>query len=371
MDQEGGGGDNHFVPQFYLRYWSSDEKSTNLFNFRRMLAIPDASIKGQCQRHNFYSFAPKLEAALANLEGETAEVVRTLNAAGDVPRHGSEDWLTLLRYIGFQKLRTSSANYMSEVFADQIARLWVDAAAEYGGSAPEVENWKSIRPLAIAMSVIGQLLEVASDLRMHLFVNETTRQFLTSDDPVVMHNQYCEGITYLGVSGWSNSGVQVFFPLSPRALLLLFDPSIYKVGRSHRGSTATRISDEESVMQLNSLQIMNAQHNVYFASFADPEKAMRECRSLAARRPKTRYTFVEAEGVEADGKESTIMHGYEPLLPIRLTISAIKIRKRPRQVPLDHRATMYRKEVPRTEAANSAFGAPPVGIFAVKKIANV
>lgn len=64
--------DNHFVPQFYLRYWSADEKRTNLFNFSRMRAIEGVSIRDQCQRHNFYAFAPELEKALSELEGKTA-----------------------------------------------------------------------------------------------------------------------------------------------------------------------------------------------------------------------------------------------------------------------------------------------------------
>jgi Protein of unknown function (DUF4238) len=42
----------HFVPQFYLRNFSTDEEkqSIGLFNFARSTAVGNASIRNQCSR---------------------------------------------------------------------------------------------------------------------------------------------------------------------------------------------------------------------------------------------------------------------------------------------------------------------------------
>ena len=186
--------DNHFVPQFYLRYWSADEKRTNLFNFSRARAIEGVSIKDQCRRNNFYGFAPRLEEALGGLEGAAAEVIRMIRAARDVPPRETEEWTTMLTYIVFQKLRTTNAAYLNDAMTEYLGSLWLE-----GGEHKELKDsvkLQSIYPVALPMSMVDHVLSIAYDLRMHLLVNETAREFITSDDPVVLHNQYCEGITY-------------------------------------------------------------------------------------------------------------------------------------------------------------------------------
>jgi hypothetical protein len=61
------GREHHFVPQFYLRNFSSDGRRINLFNFKLGRAVMGTSIKHQCSKHNFYGFAPDLEKALGGL----------------------------------------------------------------------------------------------------------------------------------------------------------------------------------------------------------------------------------------------------------------------------------------------------------------
>lgn len=367
----GEGGDNHFVPQFYLRYWSADERRINLFNFRRMRAIEGvASIRDQCQLHNFYGFAPDLETAFGVLEGQAAEVIRRLKASAGAPRHGSEDWRTLLAYIVFQHLRTANMGHMNNVMTDYLAKLQLEGT-EY---EKDLDNliFENVYPAALPLSQVLRVLPLAETLGMHLFINDTALELITSDDPVVMHNQYCEGITYQGVTGWNCAGLQVFFPLSPGELVMLFDRDTYKVGRSHRGSSATSITDERDTAQLNSLQILNAQHNIYYAGFKGSEKTLNECRGLASRRPKTRWTFVETEPADTGPDSSdALLHWYEPMLPVRLNVSKISIRKRRRQIPLPSRANLYRQKVERTkeELAMYARGPQlPPGRYPVKKI---
>ena len=360
------------MPQFYLRYFSGDGKRVKLFNFSRGRIITGASIKHQCSRHNFYDFAPQLERDFSAMEGRAATVIRAIKAAADIPAQQSDDWLELLAYIVFQRCRTTNAGKLNDAWTDYFDRLLRENSPATEGIDPSIPKLKNMYSVALPLSLVHELLPSALDLRGHLFINATRREFITSDDPVVLHNQYCEGITYQGVTGWNCTGLQVFWPISPRGLIVLYDSETYKVGRSHRGSTVTRLSNERDVAQLNSLQILNAHHNVYFAGISGLNRTESQCRTLALKRPKTRTTFVETEAVETDaGESNAILHAYEPLLPARLAVSKITVRRNRRRVPLHSRATMYRKDRSPAEEDSVPYVDPPPGRYAVKKVTNI
>lgn len=337
--------ENHFVPGFYLRQFSRDGRSIDLFNFARMNSVRGASIRGQCSRRNLYSFAPGLEQVLSGLENEAAGAIRTLRASARVPAPGSDEWKALIVFVVFQKLRTRAAGDRNDVSTDYFAKLWARADPELGKDDPDTYRIVNEHPVALSLLQVPRIVDTASDLELHLFVNETSLPFVTSDDPVVLHNSYCEGIDYFGVLGWGCSGIQVFWPVSPRELLLIYDSSVYRVGRVDPNNRETCLAETAEVRLLNSLQILNAHHNVYYLQGAEASLVEEECLTLAARRPKARTRFVETEEVEqSDGETSSLIHQYEPLLPVRLRLSAIDIRKRARRVPLHRRGQLYRME---------------------------
>jgi hypothetical protein len=195
-------------------------------------------------------------------------------------------------------------------------------------------------------------------------VNVSGCDLVTSDDPVVAHNQYCEGINYQGVTGWACRGLQVFWSISPKELIVLFDPVIYKMGRSHRGEQVTLLSAGTDAEQLNALQILNAHHNVYFAG----GDAVRQCLAIGPRRPKTRHAFVETDEVpNAEGGTSSLVHTFSPLLPIRLTVSAISLRKKGKAVPLHERSAIHREVVEQLPEVPRRYGTTPAGPYRAKR----
>ncbi|HEC13310.1 MAG TPA: DUF4238 domain-containing protein [Acidiferrobacteraceae bacterium] len=361
--------EHHFVPQFYLRYFSDDGMRINLFNFARDKVISNASIKHQCSKHKFYDFAPELEQAFSGLEGEAAGVIRNIQSSGVLPTHGSHEWLSLLGFIIFQKLRTTSMGHKHDAMTDYFAKLWLENNPKFDHIDPDSFEMRNIYPVAIPLSIAGEMIPVAEDLRMHLMDNCTSLEYITSDDPVVAHNHYCEGIDYRGVTGWNCCGLQVFWPISPTKLLLLFDPAVYKVGSSHKRKAVTNITNEHDISQLNSLQILNARNNIYFAGTHPQNKTIKQCRNLSSKRPNERMTFVETEGVEiGNGETSSLLHSYEPLLPLKLSVSSITIRKRARKIPLHTRSAMNRKPIERSEEERAAYGLMPSRRYPVKKI---
>lgn len=358
--------ENHFVPAFYLRSFSQDGRRISLFNFSRAKAIRNVSIKDQCSRHNLYDFAPKLEEAFSKLEGEAATVMARIRAASELPSAGSADWVSLISFIVFQKMRTVSAGRKTDAATDYFAKLMLENRPEFAGIDLDQIEIGDVYPLAIPLSVAPEMIPVVADLQTHLFINTTARGFMTSDDPVVAHNQYCEGITYRGVTGFDSRGLQLFWPLSPEHLLLLFDPDVYRVPRADHGLNATRISSEPDIAQLNALQVLNAHQNVYFED-DDLRTAEGQCADMLRQRPKARMVFVETESVpdQATGGESALLHQYEPLLPLSLKVGAIRIRNAAKAVPLHQRATLYRQS--RDRGRGSSGADMPPGRYPVKK----
>lgn len=339
------GRENHFVPQFYLRAFTVDGRSTNCFNFARGKLIRQASVKHQCSRHNFHGFSPSLEDHLGNLEGHVSPIIKTIRSKRHLPNRGSDPWSWLLAYVVYQKIRTPRAAKGYSTIANYLTE-------DLGQERPPDDPTRK-HPVAATFGVGSHLIAAAADLEMHLLCNDTSREFITSDDPVVAHNQYCEGVKHTGVLGWNCRGFQAFLPLSPREMLVLFDEDVYKIGESHKGSHVTAIRDECDVEVINSLQVLNADQNAYFANAAGDGRLAQECFRLSAKRHAARWTFVETKRVSSDdGRSSSIVGHFEHMLPVRLDFGVIGINKRAKEIPLIERARMLRK--PRKVESGSA-----------------
>ena len=176
------------------------------------------------------------------------------------------------------------------------------------------------------------MVPVTFDLRLHLLVNDTENQFITSDNPVVLHNTHCQKITIRSCTGWGCAGLEVFLPLSPGACLYAYDATVYKIVSHY--SQVTRVSTRD-VLMLNRLQWLNALKNVYYAANERSAAMARESAWAKHRRPKE-YIFVK-EAVAEDDENDRLIHAYTPGLNIKLGLSFSSVRRRKRNVPEDRR----------------------------------
>jgi Protein of unknown function (DUF4238) len=103
------GADNkkhHFVPQFYLRNFSEDEKSIGIYNIASQRTITRANLGNQCYRDYFYGKTPEIEHALGDMEGSAAQVIKICLEAEAVPRPLSAEHIILSHFIVLQDART-------------------------------------------------------------------------------------------------------------------------------------------------------------------------------------------------------------------------------------------------------------------------
>ena len=70
------------------------------------------------------------------------------------------------------------------------------------------------------------------DLKCHILINETSREFVLSDHPVFRYNWYLRNSKDLGAVAIVSRGVQFFLPLSDRVTYCLYDGSVYKYGHT-------------------------------------------------------------------------------------------------------------------------------------------
>jgi len=327
--------EHHFVPQFYLKNFSSDRKQILLLNLSRDIFVKGASIRHQCSRRNFYGTTSDTENLLSGIEGKAASLIQRILKSERPPLKGSADHYILAAFATTQQMRTPPAASVNGFMTESIA----DLATEGGGDPKQFinDNLKDPFPTALPLSLSHTMIPAALSLEVHLFLNKSGIDFITSDVPLVTHNFYCEGINYKGVRGWESPGFQVLLPLSPRQLIMLYDERVYKCGG--KSDKTTIIDNIEEINNLNSFQILNCNNNIYFYRENSLSILRQQSRSLAPKRPIERMISVRAKSDEDNMNE--IIHWYEPLIPHQLRLSSIRFKRRMRPIPLHKRPQMF------------------------------
>ena len=306
------------------------------------------------------------------LEGEVALVLQKVERDNELPHVESSDYRSLLMYIVFQQLRTTNAGKFGDAVTEYFGQLFMEkddslSVMNLDGIKLALEN-----PVASALIVAPDIFPLAYDLLPHLFINTSGREFITSDDPVVLHNRYCEGIYGQGVRGWNCAGIQVFWPISPTKQIVLYDRDTYEVRSSRHRPHMSEMSRESDVAKLNSLQILDAHQNVYFAGNVGINKLLTQCRWGCSARPNYRTTFMETESAPmSDEKSGSIVSAHTPLLPINLQISMLRIKKARARIPLIARARMVRQNLPRRHDVPSPENSLPSGVYRVTKTKRI
>lgn len=339
---------DHYVPQFYLRNFSPNGPeggNIRLINLIGSKFIESASIKGQCKQAGFHDYKSGVEAALGQLEGLAAIAIKGIIEADVPPKLRSHDHETLAVFTIIQRSRTLSAAENADKMFDRMLKVAYEEDLKLDGINPSDYNIKSEHPVAIPLSVAAECAPITMQLGVHVFVNDTSEEFIISDSPVVAHNKYCEGIDYRGVLGWNCTGIQILFPISPRHLVLFYDTKVYAVGTRHERS-ASRIVDVEDVRNLNAFQIVAARENIYFRNAAMAGPLLVQMKQLDSQRRRKRQITVQTKPVVDGDGTSEIIHQFERMLALKFCVNGVRIKRNMKPIPLAQRAAMVRASKP-------------------------
>ncbi len=333
----------HFVPQFYLRIFSGGERRIGLYGVESRLLVPLASIKHQCYRHHFYGKDERLENAFSQFEEEVAPILKKISESSTLPSKGTKEWILLMQFVSFQHLRTEAQKNL----IDQETDLQIKAVLEEDSRIAK-EDLQKIRvesqaSVLLALSSAPKFAYGISDLAACLLVTPGANTLVTSDNPVVLYNQYCEDVTNSGVLGAICNGLQVFLPFTPEMSLMLYDARIYALNSSDEEVVVIDSNKDSSA--LNLLQAVHAGENIYFSPGLNT-KHLAEVAQRAGKYRKMAQTKInKADGTNSE-ERSVLLHFYRPLIATKPDFGFIRVRRRARRVPVIERGHSWRKEMP-------------------------
>lgn len=239
--------------------------------------------------------------------------------------------------------------------AEQIVKSVMQEQPAFQGIDQDSLRIRIHNSVLIGMQPVLQMGMCFSDLKMAFLGAPPDCEFITSDAPVVTYNLYCEGYRHGGTTRAAQCGLLVYAPLSSRRSCLLYDGKVYKVGRpGNPKPIECRASD---VFQLNELEFLNADANLYFQGeqpqsyFSQIDGAYGRARKLVATKS---VPFVSV----SDANKSMYQE-YRYVPSLHLNLSFLTIRRNARRVPLVKRAHTWRSNVPLDQIAPDDRLRPP------------
>jgi len=253
----------HYVPQFYLRYFSyqGNNKQIGVFVPDTCFNHPTTKIADECTLPYFYGRDGSLDEEIKKIEDRASKLLPQICMTRILPARNSDDHLFLAFYAMLSTERTSLAAQTvleSNKFIEE--QLQPDTDNEFFKSLFDFSREDAIK---LKLRVAFEWFSILVDLGYKLLVNETDIPFITSDNPVTMYNQLAEVKKALLPSyGYGSLGIQLFFPFSPKCCLFFFDSTTYKVGT--RNDQVVTVSSEKDIFEINRLQMLQCARKVFF-----------------------------------------------------------------------------------------------------------
>lgn len=252
----------HYVPQNYLKEFSSDGLSIGVFLVETGKCIDKpAAINSQAQESYFYGKNLTLEKQLSELEGLLAENRRTIfeGTSNKMSLYQKE---VLYQDMMLQLSRTKwMANLYEELATLHARRIWRNNNDELVRKHADDFRIKFDNPIIAAMAALLLNLTICLDLEFKVLINMTEIPFITSDNPVCAYNQFFEAHNRF-FSGLNSVGEQLYYPLSPKFAVLYYDRNVYKT--KFRKRNYIEIDDVSDVNHLNGLVCAWADKCVYY-----------------------------------------------------------------------------------------------------------
>ena len=206
----------HFVPKFLLRKFSKNENAIDLFQIPRQHRVQKASLKTQCYGDYLYGQGPDI---FTGLESEIAAMFQhDLQTDFENLNEGSKENLRF--FVHVQNWRTTRAAELMDVALDQFWKETLSRDPRAAGQDFSKVRIGSTHPqLSALQSAITTYFNIV-DLEFKFLINEREIEFLISDHPVLLLNQWAQSNQgYKAnepITGLASKGLLKFLPLGPQ-----------------------------------------------------------------------------------------------------------------------------------------------------------
>ena len=271
----------HYVPQFYLKRFANDKKQIWAFDKMNSKSFPSGP--GNLASENYFydqkeideAFGEKfMEKSLDAIEGKFAPFLTKLldDILDDkVSSINIETKNQLCEYLSIQILRTKEhRQHMLQLFnvmeEGLIKKSWLtQEQAKNMGFQMDLEKAKLFQ-IKQLMGDNGLKSALCDSLQKHIcliYKNATDMPFYTSDHPVSKRANIISPVRSFG--GWASEGIEIAFPLSPRATLILCDRTYFHQ-LEHLENQVLELQDTQNVIYYNSLQVNDSYRFIYSSS---------------------------------------------------------------------------------------------------------
>lgn len=321
---------HHYVPQFYLRNFSSNKKSIGLYLIKQEKYVKDASIKKQACKDYLYGKDEKLENFLMIIESNCSKIIGEIIKTQKLPTKQSEDYCYLLLFMLLSEARTLERADASNEFIDVLAKTMLTLDRKIGISKDFIEKISIKMTIPNLFPILASMENclILSDLYSTLLINNTDRQFLTSDNPLIRYNQmYVQRNYALRGYGLVNIGIQLFFPISPRLRICLYDGEVYDAITRKDGNI--EINKGKQLDEINKLIYLNAYEYIFFNNKVKKSYINRIVENNKSIKPR-KYSEVKVSGT---GNERLIAYSLRKVTE-KINLGFFKIRDKYLNMPL-------------------------------------
>ncbi|MBW8864208.1 MAG: DUF4238 domain-containing protein [Verrucomicrobia bacterium] len=340
---------DHFVPRHYLRQFTIN-KSENIVvaNISPYRFMGVKGIGGQCQETDFYENDEALEKVLWTAENDLAPVLKRVSDKADFTEPELVALKSLAAHLHFRTKKTAEAY---KFFQKRIFYEVIKNAIDVGQLPPPPEG-KWTEEMVDCKGVSGFLIKdvISCSMEMQTLASKLIKaedgaSFVTSDNPVIILNQFCANAEpHHGFAGFNKSGFQLLLPISPKLCLLVYDAKIYKVGSPRRRLVEISNADVEIV---NALQIQSAENFIYFHE----TKLEQEVQSLIERFRSSRIPVEDLFRLaQANNKNEELMHFRTSTVKLPKIWSCCSLRRHIKFLPGDRRNPAWSALVEELEA---------------------
>lgn len=246
----------HYIPQFLLRNFSAHKKRQICVYDKATGKSFSTNIKNIAAEHSFYDFTFEdseytIEPALAQIEGNTAQLFKHIKEQESVNGLTKENKIVLAQFFAIQLTRTKQWRARTD---DLIIKAREEIRSR-GFDPNQLDELKVFSENEKKISSIRQMFKC--DVFAPHFINKTwmlqkttrTRPFYIGDHPIVMHNSNDFGP--YGNIGFAVRGIEIYFPISRYLVLGMWCPSI-ETGLRQNISNHKSLSFQHSLLAPNS-----------------------------------------------------------------------------------------------------------------------
>ena len=303
----------HFVPQFYQRYFSMDKKNIGTYIISSGKNINSAPIKNQSSGNYFYSDKMEIEKILGEMEGLWKKVIDKVikSPKGNLSR---EEKYNLYAFTIIQLGRTSAqANLIQEAVNTRLCTI-AKKHLEILRNSENSDKYKDITddelnhisfnfpyPAVLALQTQFQLINTCIDLQFKILINKTKVSFITSNNPAAKYSQFLER---MGVKNYAlgSRGLQIFIPLTPFIGVMFYDPKCYKLG--DRKKNYVELTQEKDIEELTNMH--DEWYKAWMASYGPNEAGMSDENFLKTEELLKKYNQNTSSKVNSNKKGDNI-----------------------------------------------------------------